>query len=211
VVKTLRKDREIEWGFLEQHLEPATEFITSALDFGPMPPSAPTSQLAIGLGYRVTAVGLENITLLYPRFVYIQRDINEIEQPGRFDVVINISTTEHVGSGRYGDPIGPDLDMEAMRRMRSWMRPFARMYMTIPVGLDAIIGNYHRVYGKIRLPHLLKGYMVLKEQYWNKTEEHDEWALCSREEALAEEATPLPVESLLHLYYAIGGFVLGVN
>lgn len=211
MVKTLSRDRDIEWGFLRQHLEPVTEFIASALDFGPIPPSAPTSKLALELGYQVTAVGLENITLQHPTFEYIQADINEIVQPGRFDVIINISTTEHVGLGRYGDPVGDCFDLRAMERMRLWMRPSARMYMTIPIGRDAIVGNYHRIYGETRLPRLLEGYTILKELYWNKTEEHDEWALCSKEEALTEEATPLPVESLLYLYYTIGGFVLGVD
>ena len=208
MVKTLSKDREIEWGFLLHHLEPATEFIASALDFGPMPPSAPTSQLALRQGYRVVAVGLENITHQHPDFEYIQADINEIEQPGRFDVITSISTLEHVGLGRYGDPVGPAFDLRAMERMRLWMRPLARMYMTIPIGQDAVIGHYHRVYGEERLPRLLEGYRILKEQYWRKSF-GDEWFCCDRGQALTEEATPLPVESPLYLYYAIGGFVLG--
>ena len=207
MVKTLSKDREIEWGFLLHHLEPATEFIASALDFGPMPPSAPTSQLALRQGYRVVAVGLENIALKHPFLEYILADINEIEQPGRFDVIINISTTEHVGLGRYGDPVGPAFDLRAMERLRLWMRPFASMYMTIPIGQDAVIGNYHRVYGEERLPKLLEGYAILEEQYWRKSF-GDEWFRCDRKKALAEVATPLPVESPLYLYYAIGGFVL---
>jgi len=208
MVKTLSNDRDIEWGFATEMLEPATEFISALLDFGPIPPGAPTSQLAIRRGYHVTAVGLEEITLRHPNFSYIRADINSIQQPGRFDVVVNVSTTEHVGLGRYGDPLDPDGDLKAMRRLREWMRPFGRHILTIPIGQDAVVGHYHRVYGADRLPKLLEGYHIIESMFWVKNE-RDQWIEVGEEWAITEPPTLLPVESPLHLYYAIGGFVLG--
>jgi hypothetical protein len=208
VRKTLSHDRDIEWGWLSEKLESATAFINHALDFGPMP-GAPTCKMALERGYRVTAIGLENICLKHPALEFIQQDINTVTQPGgRFDVIINISTIEHVGLGRYGDPFDPDADIRAMLRLRNWLRLFGRHILTLPVGVDAVIGHYHRVYGDMRLWQLLDGWAILEQKYWRKNDA-DEWEVCTKEEALAEEPTHLPVESPLYLYYAIGGFVLG--
>jgi hypothetical protein len=207
VVKTLSKDREIEWRWLAEKLEPAEHVLAHALDFGPMP-GGPTCKLAIDRGYSVTGIGLERIRFSDPVFEYIQQDINTVERPGLFDVIINISTIEHVGLGRYGDPIDPDADIKAMLRLRSWLRFFGRHILTLPVGVDAVIGHYHRVYGHGRLWELLDGWAILEQKYWRKNDA-DEWEVCTKEEALAEEPTHLPVESPLYLYYAIGGFVLG--
>lgn len=212
MVKTLSHDRDIEWGWLSLNLMPAAypDLAGYALDFGPMPPTAPTSKLALDRGYFVIAVGLEDITLLHLDFLYVRQDINTLDRVAwpKFDLIINISTTEHVGLERYGDPPDPDGDLKAMRRLRDWMRPDARHILTVPIGVDAVVGHYHRVYGRERLPQLLEGYRAFQEAYWRKTDA-DKWSRCSKEEALAEQPTLLPVESPLYLYYAIGGFVLG--
>lgn len=209
MVKTLSDDRKIEWGWLSQKLEPAPNFPRwDALDLGPMPPTAPTSRRALDLNYHVTAIGLEAVTLKHPRFEFIQHDINTVHRPGLFNVIINISTLEHVGLGRYGDPIDPDGDIKAMLRLRNWLRLFGRHILTVPIGVDAVIGHYHRVYGKKRLFTLLDGWAVQEQKYWRKNDA-DEWEVCTKEEALAEEPGRLPVDSPLYLHYAIGGFVLG--
>lgn len=207
-MKTLSSDRDIEWGWLKENLGPATLSANALLDFGPMPPSAPTSRLALSAGYHVTAVGLEEITLKHPNFTYIWGDVNAIEQPGRFNVIISISVFEHVGLGRYGDPIDPNADLRAMWRLREWASLPSRHIVTVPVGMGAVVGNYHRVYGSGRLWTLLDGWAIQEQKYWRKNDA-DEWEVCTKEQALAEQPTLLPVESPLHLYYAIGGFVLG--
>ncbi len=40
-----------------------------------------------------------------------------------FDVVMSISTFEHDGLGRYGDPLNPNGDMIAMRSTRRLLKP----------------------------------------------------------------------------------------
>ena len=40
-------------------------------------------------------------------------------QPLKFDAAISISSFEHDGLGRYGDPLNPNGDLDAMRKMRS--------------------------------------------------------------------------------------------
>jgi hypothetical protein len=42
---------------------------------------------------------------------------------GAFDVAMSISSFEHDGLGRYGDPLNPDGDMIAMRSTRRLLKP----------------------------------------------------------------------------------------
>lgn len=41
---------------------------------------------------------------------------------GAFDVAMSISSFEHDGLGRYGDPLSPDGDMAAMRSTRRLLK-----------------------------------------------------------------------------------------
>jgi hypothetical protein len=80
----------------------------------------------------------------------------------RYDILISISSFEHDGLGRYGDPIKHDADLIAMDDAKKYIKPDGIMIFAVPVGLDTICFNLHRVYGKHRLPLMLKG--------WNKIE-----------------------------------------
>jgi len=205
--KTLAGDRGIEWGFVTENLPPCGAG-RRVLDFGPMNGFVLSAD-ARRKGYAVVAVGLEDIAP--PEGVrYVRRDIMAVEFDEPFDYILNASTVEHVGLGRYGDPLGEDLDLAAMRKLRGWMRLDGDgvMILTVPVGRDAAVGHYHRVYGPDRLPRLLEGYAVLRERYWVKADDDSRWLSCPKERALAEEPGQVPDPSIANLSYALGGFVL---
>jgi len=81
--------------------------------------------------------------------------------PRQFDVAFSISSFEHDGLGRYGDPINPDGDLEAMRKMKRLVKPGGLMFLALPVGKDVLAWNAHRIYGRHRLPLLLQGWEVV--------------------------------------------------
>jgi len=81
--------------------------------------------------------------------------------PFIFDCAFSISSFEHDGLGRYGDPINPDGDLEAMKNMKSIIKPGGLLYLVVPVGLDSIAWNAHRIYGKKRLPCLFYGWELI--------------------------------------------------
>jgi len=78
-----------------------------------------------------------------------------------FDAVWSISSFEHDGLGRYGDPIAPRGDLEAMQAVRRQLSPGGVLYLSVPVGEDAVYWNEGRVYGARRLPLLMEGYGLL--------------------------------------------------
>ncbi len=81
----------------------------------------------------------------------------DAERP-RFDAAISISSFEHDGLGMYGDPLDPDGDLSAMRKMKEIVKPGGLLYFAVPVGRDKVMFNTARVYGALRLPRMLDGW-----------------------------------------------------
>jgi len=90
-----------------------------------------------------------------------------------FDACLSISSYEHDGLGRYGDPLNPNGDLEAMQNMKNLLKKDGLMYLAVPVGRDKVCFNVHRVYGEKRFPLLIEGwesvakYGFAKESFTN--------------------------------------------
>lgn len=53
---------------------------------------------------------------------------------------------EHVGLGRYGDPLDPSGDLKAARELQRVLAPGGQLLMVAPVGRQRIAFNAHRIY-----------------------------------------------------------------
>ena len=195
----LTGERDIEWSWFAAHMPSGPG---EALDFGPG--GSHLALMAAQSGFNVTAVDLEPVHWLYehPRLRFVQGDILKLTLPkDHYDLVINCSTVEHVGlSGRYGvTQSRPNGDLEAMSQLYELMKPDSIMLLNVPVGRDAVFMPLHRVYGLERLPKLLDGFIIDKEEYWVKNNRNN-WIYTDKQDALARE----PKERL----YGLGCFVL---
>lgn len=171
-----------------------------ALDFGSG--SSYLALIAAQRDFKTTAIDLTPVKWFYmhPALEFTQTSIFDLDvPPASLDLIINCSTIEHVGLGRYGDQPGANGDLEAMQHMRGLMRPDGTMLLTIPVGQDAVFAPLHRVYGAERLPELLGGYLVKKEEYWVK-DESNRWTQVGQEVALKRQPRSTS--------YGLGCFVL---
>jgi hypothetical protein len=84
------------------------------------------------------------------------------KEPVSFDFAISVSSFEHDGLGRYGDPIDPDGDLKAMLNVKNnVLNVGGLLFLSVPVGNDAVAWNAHRKYGKIRLPKLIDGFDLI--------------------------------------------------
>ncbi len=192
-------DRDIEFSWVVANIPDGPG---EALDFGPG--KSYLALVAARKGFKVTALDLRPMTWYYkhPQLSFVQGDLFSTEfQPNHFDLIINCSSIEHVGlAGRYGvSKSYPDGDITAMKVLKGVLKPEKLMLLTIPVGKDQVINPLHRVYGADRLPKLLKGWDVLKEEYWAKNEDNT-WVSVDKSLALSREPTD-------H-YYNLGLFVL---
>ncbi len=83
------------------------------------------------------------------------------KNPRKFDVLLSISSIEHDGLGRYGDPINPNADLEFMTTAKQFLKEGGMMIFAVPVGRDALIWNACRIYGPLRFPLLLKEWDII--------------------------------------------------
>jgi hypothetical protein len=55
-------------------------------------------------------------------------------------------TVEHIGLGRYGDPIDPDGDLKAAKELERAVASGGSLLFVVPVGKPQIQFNAHRIY-----------------------------------------------------------------
>lgn len=83
------------------------------------------------------------------------------KKPKKFPFVLSISSFEHDGLGRYGDPIDPDGDLKAMKNVReNILEKDGILFLSVPMGKDRLVFNSHRKYGKGRMRRLIEGYSM---------------------------------------------------
>lgn len=97
---------------------------------------------------------------------YVRGDCIGTSLPaGSASVVALISTLEHVGLGRWGDPLDIDGDIKAMREAWRTLRPGGHVVLTVPYGYPAVVFNLHRVYDSGRMQLLTRGFEVVTAEY----------------------------------------------
>ncbi|HEY1037275.1 MAG TPA: DUF268 domain-containing protein [Candidatus Paceibacterota bacterium] len=55
-------------------------------------------------------------------------------------------TLEHIGLGRYGDPIDPEGDLKAIKSLKSVVAKDGSLLIVVPIGKPKIEFNAHRIY-----------------------------------------------------------------
>lgn len=90
-----------------------------------------------------------------------------------YDAVFSISSFDHDGLGRYGDPIHPASDIRMMdfvwsRVLNDTTRTIAHtwnpmLFLTLPIGKDLLVYNLHRRYGATRLPFMINNFVEKAE------------------------------------------------
>lgn len=97
-----------------------------------------------------------------------------------FDVAFSVSSFEHDGLGRYGDPLAGDGDLRAMREVRDFVvKPGGHLLFSVPVGGDCVAFNAHRVYGRHRLPMMLEGWAKVDTECLNEEVSFAQWPCAS--------------------------------
>jgi hypothetical protein len=114
------------------------------------------------------AFAMEPITIDYTRIETDDERLSVLtvddykSNPVRCDLALSISSFEHSGLGRYGDPIDPDGDLKSMQDVKdNILNDGGLLILAVPVGHDWVDFNAHRIYGPHRLGKLLEGYETL--------------------------------------------------
>lgn len=65
---------------------------------------------------------------------------------GSVESISCMHVVEHVGLGRYGDPLDPDGDLKAMAELQRVVAPRGSLLIVVPVGKPRVCFNAHRIY-----------------------------------------------------------------
>ena len=151
------------------------------------------------LGHKVYGIDVVNYPLRHPNFTFLQGDICHTPfAPDFFDVVIAVSTIEHIGLGRYGDPAHSGGDKKAIREIGRILKPGGRLIITVPFGKKAVFcfrgAPLHRVYDLPSLEELLSQLKITRIQCSVKQEGN--WLLSSSDEAQGVEGEGREVKAV---------------
>jgi hypothetical protein len=121
--------------------------------------------LALGASH-VTTVEYNKLTYSHPLITTTTPSL--LETTYLFHTALSISSFDHDGLGRYGDPINPDGDLVAMDTVRNVLEENGLFFLTVPTGPDVLVWNLHRRYGYQRLPLLLCGWEEVESVGWEE-------------------------------------------
>lgn len=90
--------------------------------------------------YRPLHVRLSNLSSLAGDIVRLPF------QDGSITSLSCLHVLEHIGLGRYGDPINPDGSLLAAAELQRIVKPGGRLFLSVPVGRERVCFNAHRVF-----------------------------------------------------------------
>jgi len=90
--------------------------------------------------YRPADLKLDNLTSESANLLSLPFTDESIQSLSCMHVV------EHVGLGRYGDPLDPDADLKAVAELKRVLAPGGSLLFVVPVGKPKIAFNAHRIY-----------------------------------------------------------------
>ena len=120
---------------------------------------------------KVTTIEFRELYIEHPRvtvytpFQYASRFLNRTAE--KFDASVSYSSIEHTGLGRYGDPLMPHGDLEAIAQIWCSTKPGGYLFLALPTSSSLqeciLQWNAHRLYGYVRMQHLTANWKVLDE------------------------------------------------
>ena len=82
------------------------------------------------------------------------------------DSVSSLCVVEHIGLGRYGDPLDPDGSVKAFKELKRIVRPGGDLYVSVPVDdVNRTYFNAHRAFSESYLLELFAPFKLLESLY----------------------------------------------
>jgi len=92
-------------------------------------------------------VDLRPITVTVPGLTVVRGSV--LAMPFKDESVVSLSclhVVEHIGLGRYGDPLDPEGTRKACTELSRVLAPGGQLYLSVPVGRERTEFNAHRIH-----------------------------------------------------------------
>lgn len=119
---------------------------------------------------------------------------NILDLPFSDDSIASLSclhVIEHIGLGRYGDPLDPLGSVKAALELQRVVSPGGSLFLSLPIGRERICFNAHRVHSPTSVLKLFPQMKLVEFSYVDDTGQYGE---------------KMPVEDALHFEYGCGMF-----
>lgn len=182
-------ERVVEYPWVFQTMPPPPARV---LDFGAYEDLLPLHLAA--LGYEVVARDVRPYPFSHPRLQVDARDIFDGVEPRSFDVVVSVSTIEHVGLPGSGGREDAEGDRRCVELLLAGLRPGGLLVATVPFGAAATFPGF-RVYDRERLRSVFPGATL---RVFRKQGPLGSWSEAEPEEAEDVVTVPAyaPVEAI---------------
>ncbi|MEI6444872.1 MAG: putative sugar O-methyltransferase [Nostocales cyanobacterium ELA583] len=116
-----------------------------------------------------TFVNIRPVNLNLPGLTVVDGSILDLPfTDASQNFITSLCVLEHIGLGRYGDPIMPDGTKSACAEIDRVLKPQGEIVVSVPLGKTCCIAfNAHRIFSRGEFLSYFAGYEVLDEIYLN--------------------------------------------
>lgn len=112
------------------------------------------------MGHKVYGIDIYPYQRKHPNLHFLKGDFLEAHLKNNFfDVVISLSTIEHIGLGFYKEKLNNEGDRDAVEKVKRILKPKGTFLLTVPFGKPTD-SNWYRVYNRKRIVNLLEGFKI---------------------------------------------------
>jgi cyclopropane fatty-acyl-phospholipid synthase-like methyltransferase len=160
-------ERIVELPFVFAHI-PQGQPPLHILDFG-----CARSWLSLSLaamGHQVLGIDLRDYPFQHPQLTFRQENILKLPSE-KFDIVISLSTLEHVGLGAYGATYDPSQLEDVIDKIGALLKSDGMLILTLPVGKPSV-DQFERSFAPDEIKHLMQEHALSLacENYYCRTD-----------------------------------------